>query len=639
MFKEILVNLLGYKGSFVTTDHIPGAWGLHKDLHIDKGTRQLVEELLVLGPVVEGIRTFLEEVEKGTAAGVSEKLYAHSFCEGISEIIGEYEKSVEELYSQAEDANMSLGQIKSTLTPWFETLPSLSSLIIEVKSRPTHILTIVESAVRFGTSRQSHLSILKKVNTVLLRHIAEWVIWGSLPSQPGFFIETGPELVPLFQPSFIPTHLSKKLLTIGSYAKRIRVNGSSLLAQDSFTLYSCITSSEVLRDGPLNVSLLEDLITHTEQIIGHDLWRTVYLGKEGLETQLKGIGEFLLCFKGDFWRDFAVGAVDILARLGLHALDTHLDDRHALKTKEKIEGLFVKIASKLKDQESRALVEKVTFKYVQDQTTLGKLLEPTAIHDKNSVSVRFSNYLLTATRMMKLTYSLQPHHLDLFGEAGMELLHNTFSHSLYLVFTEVMLSNVWSCCISVTKQLENETRRGGKDGSFRTKNDAKIQAGIDTLKPLLCLRRKMGFFIENLKFYVVTDVLHARFSQLERELKDNARTFEQAKLFIKQALDKVTRDAFLADPGKSNQMILLTIRKAVRCCLQLWYIAYTTLRVDDTLRAVSLLAGYAPLLDELSNSFDRHVSDLYEVLKGSAQSTTYRQLLTRLNFNKFYSSQ
>eukprot|EP01059_Diplonema_ambulator_P018971 TRINITY_DN3168_c4_g1_i1.p1 TRINITY_DN3168_c4_g1~~TRINITY_DN3168_c4_g1_i1.p1 ORF type:complete len:643 (+),score=159.43 TRINITY_DN3168_c4_g1_i1:89-2017(+) len=639
IFKEILVNLLGYKGSFIVVGD-NGGWALHEDLQIDYGTRQLVGELLEVGPVVEAIRGFVDGCERGAedVESVAEKVYSGALCEGVRRILAEYESVVEELYSQAGDPGMSIGQIKASLSHWPATLTTILDLLSEIKSRPTHILSTIEAAVRYGTSRPYLLLILKSVNTVFLTHVANWVIWGTLPTQPGFFIEPGPELVPLFQPMYIPTHLGRKILTIGGYAQRVRQSGTTLLSQDSFTLYSCLTSNEVLRNGALNISLLEDLLTHTEQIIGHDLWRTVYSGKEGLEVQLKGIGDYLLCFKGDFWREFAVESLEILARFGLHALETHTDDRQAAKTKEKIEAVFVKMMSKVSDKDATGCGKRVAFSYVQDAGSLGKLLEPTTFADKAAVSVKFANYLLTATRMMRLEYNLEPHHMDLFAAQGMELLQSTFNHSLYLLFTEVMLSQVWMRCKTITKQLENEARRGGKGYEFRTKNDAKVAAGIRVLKPLMCLRRKMAFFIENLKFYIVTDVLHSRFSSLTDELRSTARTFEQAKLLIKTALEAINRDAFLADPAKANHMILLTIRKAVRCCLQLWYISYTTLRPDDTFRAVSMLADYTPLLAELSASFDKHVSDLYEMLKGSAQGSVYRQFLTRLNFNKYYNS-
>eukprot|EP01063_Lacrimia_lanifica_P018249 TRINITY_DN2518_c2_g3_i1.p1 TRINITY_DN2518_c2_g3~~TRINITY_DN2518_c2_g3_i1.p1 ORF type:complete len:155 (+),score=68.16 TRINITY_DN2518_c2_g3_i1:431-895(+) len=151
----------------------------------------------------------------------------------------------------------------------------------------------------------------------------------------------------------------------------------------------------------------------------------------------------------------------------------------------------------------------------------------------------------------------------------------------------------------------------------------------------------MGHFIDNLKIYIMTDVVHAKFSALQRDLRTEVTTFEKARASLKACLQEISKDAFLVDPDKSNHLVLVTIRQAVKACIQVWYITYVCFeqpgRQDDVFRAVGVFSEYKAALAELSVFFDKHVAALYEVLSSNVQVNKYRQLLTRLNFNHYYS--
>ncbi|KAJ9468193.1 Gamma-tubulin complex component 4 [Diplonema papillatum] len=672
MYKELLVNLLGYRGSFIVVvgdgGRTAARWTLHEDLKVDEGLRSLAEEVLVLAPLAETIRSFVSDVRDaaakpvGTVAGcreevanVADKVYSTALCDGVEDVMQRYERDVESLYGEADHPQFSVAQIRTALGDWFDILPALAQLLRDIERRPTQMLTMLDTAVRFGASREPMLVIMKRCNAVVLHHIASWVVWGCLPEQPGFFIEANgddeAELVPLFQPGYLPTALAVKILTVGRYAvskRRGKTHDDSLVPEDAFTLMRCLCSGEVLQQGQVNVTLLEDLMAFTEKILGHELWQRVYNGAGdekdlGLAVHLKAIGSYLLCLRGDLWRGFAVASLEVLTKFGsrfLERKDIVIDDRQAASVREAVASAFQRTAMVYGVVKDPAF-ERVSFSCLADDSGIKKLVEPVGITDRAAPSLHFSQYLLNVTRTMRLSYALDPTISELFDATSIELLHNTFSHCMHVTNTEVLLSRVWTTCMTVFKRLNSESRHGTTTRDLNAKNDEKVQFGISTLKPLLCLRRKMAFFIDNLKFYMMTDVLHTKFSALERRLEHETETFEAAKASIRSCLQEISKDAFLVDPDKSNHLVLMSIRQAVQCCLRTWHICYHCLeesgREQDVFRAMGALADYQSVLAELGKSFDRHVIDLYNVLSRNTQVNKYRQLLTRLNFNNYYS--
>ena len=714
LHKELLANLLGHKGTFIVTDGTKQAsglevWRLHSDIGVDDAVRALADELLVLGPQISRVKEFIDlvrgvgETHTDSVKNIREKVYAGVLCEGIDEIVMEYEAAVGDLYHEADTAYMTIPQMSAVLGKWKETLPRVVALVGEVERRPAQILTIVDQTVRFSSCREVFAPLQKKLNELLLFHIASWVVWGVLPEQSGFFIESNTskdgmhdadmtgvpqassrarprsdvELVSLFQPAYIPTHLAMMIVTVGQYARRMRQRTSSsashadsdiLLSEDAFTLFNCITSEEVLRPtGAVNCTLLEDIVQHTEKIVGYQLWVAV---EQPLRYTMRGVGDYYLCFNGSLWRTFAVSALDLVGSFGAQVI-SHREataaltlaniERQAARLREKLTSAFhaAYVAHKKStsmagapatpkqsgaSSSDRDLYDKITFSVLEEETAfqaaLQKLMEPAAVENKFAQSLRFSNYMLATIKTMKLSAELDKRVEGLFDPHCRELLSNVFSHCMFLHQTEVMLASVWKSCVTATKCLRSEHRH---QGSFAAAYDERVQRGMLLLKPLLLLKRKMSFFIDNMKFYIMTDVIHTKWARLQHDLASEVHTFDTARVEIKTCLQEISKDAFLVDPDKSNHLVLVTIRQAVRCCIQCWYVSYCCFeqpgRRDDVCRSMAALSDYPSVLSELSLSFDKCVRSLYQVLATNTQVDKYRQLLMRLNFNSYYSSE
>ena len=666
MHKELLAYLLGYRGSFLVVD-TNGNWNLHESLPVDAGTKYLCEEILHLGQIAGSIREFVDSVRAGAVTvgvkrvdqldsiiNTSDKVYSSALCDGIEEVMLSYENTINILYRDAGSPGMSVAQIRSGLSEWFEIIPTISNVIQEVLRRPAQILTTLDTAIRFGAARQHLLTILKKCNTVFLRHISIWVVWGTLPQQSGFFVENTSgnseevtaELVPLFLPSFVPSQLAKTILAIGRYSRKMAIH--PLLSEDAFVLQRCLVSEEVLGSGQLNITLLEDLLMHAEQIVGFTLWTSVYNGIDllasstgeieaaiPLRQHLDAIGDYLMCFRGDFWRTFTTSALEVVTKFAVRSMSYRggiVDLRQAARVRDNIVARFNMAAA------THGNIDHKCFKFVSftckpDDTAYAKLLEPMASDTTDSLeSIRISNFILATTKSMQLNYSLPSPVNTLICEQCHAMLQSIFNHTMYLLFTEIMLSSIWVSCMAVSKRVSRESRRG-------LRGDENVMRGALLLKPLLILRRKMKFFMDNLKLYIMTDVIHTQFVSLQSDLKET-KTFDGAKSKIKNCLQGIAEDAFLVDRDKSNHMVLLTIRLAVRCCLQLWYVVQHSLeldgRSDDYYRAMITLSKKASVITDISHAFDRHVRDLYEILSQNTQVNKYRQLLTRLNFNHYY---
>eukprot|EP01060_Flectonema_neradi_P009902 TRINITY_DN17055_c0_g1_i1.p1 TRINITY_DN17055_c0_g1~~TRINITY_DN17055_c0_g1_i1.p1 ORF type:complete len:671 (+),score=121.42 TRINITY_DN17055_c0_g1_i1:76-2088(+) len=668
MYKELLGYLLGYRGSFLVEGQ-NGEWCLHNSLPVDEGTRYLASEILELGRIVRSIKEFVDAVSEGSVtvgvksrlsdkydeniANTADKVYSSALCEGVTEVLLAYEDAVNSLYREASCPSMSVSQIRGALSQWFDIIPSINNMIQEVKHRPAQILTTLDTAVKFGSAREHLLTILKKCNTILLKHISVWVVWGSLPRQPGFFIEdvgsnndeVVSELVPLFLPSFIPSQLAKMILTIGQYSRKI--SDHPLLSEDAFVLHRCLVSDEVIGNGQINVSLLEDLLVHTEQIVGYSLWKSVYSGvgqitgpEQGkvaipLDKHLEAMGDFLLCFKGDFWRTFTTTALNVVATSAIRSVGYRggiVDLRHAARIRDNIVARF-NMACATHNTTSNECFSFIHFSCTPDDTAYAKLLEPATHSDSEAAeSIRISNFILATTKSISLEYKLPSPVNDLFCDQCYDILRSIYSHTMYVLFTEILLYNSWKSCMAVTKKIGRERMRGFT-------GDASVAKGVQLLKPLLILWRKMNMFLSNLKLYIMTDVVHSKFASLQETLK-SAKTFDSAKQTIKKCLQEIARDAFLIDPDKSNHMVLLTIRLVVRCCLQLWYIVHHSMELDgrnvDYYRAMVSLSKKASVLSDIGHTFDRHVKDLYEILSRNPQVNKYKRLLTRLNFNHYW---
>ena len=680
--KEILVNLLGYKGTFIHSDVHVGktVWSLHKDVAVDVGTRAQAESLLVLGPVVQEIRSFLREVREGEgeeAKNLRNKVYASVLCDGVQEVLDGYERDVQGLYSDADEPHMSLPQISSVLSPWLDVLPELLALLAEVQRRPAQILTIVDQTVRFRASRAVFATLQKRLNALLLNHIADFVVWGVLPNAVGFFIEEAerssesPVLTSLFQPAFIPTHLAILILTVGQYARRMRgTKGGALLREDWFTLHSCISNEESLGDGAINTTLLEDVLSHAEKVVGYQLWSAT---EDGLVLALRGLGDYLLGFRGDMWRAFAEDSFALIAQFGAHvvahreataALTVSSLDRATMRLREKLISAFhmaavvhKKYARKITykrvftESELEAFYENLTFSALGEESTVGvvlqKLTEPVPAEDKMSQSIRFANFVLATVKTYRCEMTLSVGIEALFDAQCKELLNNIFSHHMYLIHTEAMLSKVWRTCTTAEKMLRTEARRRGASScsaneDFLATPEARVKQGFQLLKPLLLLKNKMSFFVGNLKVYILTDVVHAQYSALRGFLAGEVNTFESARAAIKQCLQDISANAFLVDPDKSNHLVLVTIRQAIRCCLQCWYVVEACFegrgRDGDVHRGLGALSDWHSVLTELSIAFDKCVHSLYNILSSNAHVVKYRQLLARLNFNKHFST-
>lgn len=263
--------------------------------------------------------------------------------------------------------------------------------------------------------------------------------------------------------------------------------------------------------------------------------------------------------------------------------------------------------------------------------------------DADARGIEFARLFLDATSQLTMRLDVEWPLSDLITQECREQLQRVFTNCMHLLHAEAVLADAWRLLCHAERVARRHARAPGAAGgrAKAPRADARVQRGLGMLRPLLLLRRRMGYFLSNLKFYVMTDVLHTQFARLERDITDG-RGYDAARDCLRLGLCRMARDAFL-DQGSAaeNSIARQAIGGVVQCCVRLWGIVTTALSQlsgpTDFARSMLLLNDGHDAAALIANRFDAQAASLFKMLHTNAQVQKYRQLLARLDFNGYFS--
>eukprot|EP01062_Namystynia_karyoxenos_P034369 TRINITY_DN25200_c0_g1_i1.p1 TRINITY_DN25200_c0_g1~~TRINITY_DN25200_c0_g1_i1.p1 ORF type:complete len:745 (+),score=188.16 TRINITY_DN25200_c0_g1_i1:83-2236(+) len=665
-------------------------WQLRPELQASASELAAAVPFLRAGAACAYLRNWVASVRgecHGPGDSCIEFIYVNVLCQGVAGLIAEWEERLELHYSRA-SMGASVVPLSSVLSRCAaalraddsaESFAAVAAVCAAVAQDPKRCLTILDQQAtrQPGAAGAALRRLLGECNGVLLRHIADWVVWGETPAQQGFFIaptgepaqqddagamQAAVEIHREMLPLYIPVHLGQRVLQAGQHGIMMRsASGASgdrvLLARDSCEMHACLTAGdELLRDGVLASAVLEDMVRAAGEILGIRLWR-LCKHEQRLEQVLQGLGDFFLCFKGEMWRTYvteschAVGAflVAVLKghvrdlRVGLARLRTQLSDayagavKHSFGSTASLDGHLPRFTPALPPDR-------------KGDADLVQLLEDkrraVSAHpgDDSEVSVKFAPLFMQFVTNVSMSMPVEWPLSDIFDTSSFNLLRRNHCNIALLLHAEVALTESWRHLMTASRMVAKRSR-GAVAGDGRAARSQRIAQGRRMLRPLLLVRRRMSFFIANLKTFVLTDVLHEQYAMLQGELlrDSDQRTYSSAKELCTSGLRRMAGDAFTQheSEGRRHDVVARRIQGAISQCVLLWTIVRQTLgdvqaphEVDAALFALS---AHHSAAHGLGQAFDEHTARLYSVLKGNELHLHYKQLLDRLDFNKWFS--
>merc|ERR1712142_801381 len=184
--------------------------------------------------------------------------------------------------------------------------------------------------------------------------------------------------------------------------------------------------------------------------------------------------------------------------------------------------------------------------------------------------------------------------------AALEKYNTIFSFLLLVRRTQAALHQLWADVMFKSRI----SKRQGRSSTNRT-----IDGVAET-------RQHMTFLVDNLQYYLMADVLETQVSGLSSKLK-NSKSFEDVKNFHDSFLNQVQASIFLHN-AQVNKCLVNTLD----VCLQ-----FCNASADDQIPLCTTFSRHSSLLLQLLTSLRHHLAP-----------TSLAQLLTRIDYNRFFST-
>eukprot|EP01065_Artemidia_motanka_P051878 TRINITY_DN9217_c0_g2_i1.p1 TRINITY_DN9217_c0_g2~~TRINITY_DN9217_c0_g2_i1.p1 ORF type:complete len:733 (+),score=260.41 TRINITY_DN9217_c0_g2_i1:49-2247(+) len=688
----------------VPSDSAGAVWRLRGALQVDASAKVLAESLLPLGAHCGALRRFVrewsraaewcglydpDECEGDAVQLCTRSVFAHAVTDALSQSLSEYEQVIEGLWEEAASGHLSLSKVAADLSEWRYVLPTLTELSGSLGPCQStgRLLTKLQSAVSssHGAARRHVVRVAQLTNEVLLRQLADWTALGELPAgnTTGFFIlppESGPaadfapdKAIDMMDRKSQPAHITEKAtqlgLSAGMLTRMLSAKSSGELPPDCAIVRECILSREALQDGTISSDGLENQLSMAQETRALRLASRVCDPSRGggwrLPDYLRAIGDYFLCFRGDLWRSFSQRSAAVTADMVRAALPPEYgaagapmlgrDDLRLLVRKANAQRTSA-FALCLEQHRMRDSVcgEKVLFVGGAAEDAAGERLFgciqnaerrlKEASWDRQQRLSEFARLFLDTTSGLALDLVVEHPLTDIITKQCVERLRKVFKNCMHLTHTETVLTDASRHLAVAERMAHLHSRADGKLFGARARTvavDARVRLGRKMVRRLLLVRRRMSFFFDNLKFFVMTDVLHTQFAQLEADVCDG-RGYDRIKGRVLHGLRQMTEEAFLDQGAASeNRLVREGIANAIKCSLELWALVTTALgelhSKEQFASAMLLLSKYFDAATRIAERFDAYAAELYKLLSRHGQSRKYNALLVRLDFNRFFS--
>eukprot|EP01062_Namystynia_karyoxenos_P030873 TRINITY_DN22972_c0_g1_i1.p1 TRINITY_DN22972_c0_g1~~TRINITY_DN22972_c0_g1_i1.p1 ORF type:complete len:1069 (+),score=228.76 TRINITY_DN22972_c0_g1_i1:66-3272(+) len=733
--QELLAALSGYPGELIIRPPGRGrctdTWKLHKNWPLESGPRAMAEELLAVGVGCMALRRGTEALKtasvwcglfdpsdeaaaaaaEGNGVGLAAgSVYSHALCHGFSAALDEYDQVICELYTEAEQRELTIAELRGHLGQWQAVFGELNALLTAITSKDLRsanfmLYTIHDAASRWGDAQKYLMGIARSCSEVTVRLLSHWAALGQLPDggHTAFFLRPaegalygevptrrGPlqgyyaEVDQMALPSDLSEQTVSEVLRAGELTRMFHANaasGDTRVPEDAAELERCLQSSSIISDDSVVGPAVHNSMVIAQQVAAFRLSAQVRdCSPAGwqLPYYLRVIGDYFLCQCGALWRPFVALSAEATAELlrrfiglggrqydsGLPAelsqealtvlarraqrkrADAFLQSRNGLPLARLPGHPEVSIREVQRDGGKAAAGSESVRPGTGEQVQVLMLARRKVKESGNLNSVRcsesasiFSDIVSRLHLELPIAWPLS----DLLPREPMAKLQQVFQNVMHIMHTEAVLTECSRLLTLCDRLAHAEVRGRGPRGArwLSEQAAAQVRLGQRLLRKLLDARRKMAFFFENLKVFIMTDVIHTQLVQLEKDVLDG-RGYRGLQLALAEGLSNIARHACFLD--RDGVSIGVNLAKAVRSALEFWIVIKSALGwIKDKIDfapAMMQLSLYRDAATSIAGRFDASTAAFFRELRKESSVTRaaiYAPLLRRLDYNGFYS--
>jgi len=651
MLRDLLLALNGHTGSIFKL--IDGQVKVVEGLpNISSWERNALNKLLKLSTRVLFIRQFIKKYhtiiinERSNTKGLLKPgCYLRGFCKGLTNVLLPYQTKLlnveKELLKNQNLSFLFVQQAVNDSVPLFDAINQILNEIISTKAYGCQILDVVYNATITGDEniRKAMLTILKQCHVVMYHQLSAWLLYGVLNDRhKEFFIQKKvktdeisacEDIVQSLQnpisnfntegcfalcyenlPSYISHRCANIICFIGT-SLNLFINEdyssyhkSPLLDERSFDISKwhiegllkekerdyLISLRELQHAEEFVLNDFEMLIDQIRLTVSRDLW-TLCVDHAHLVSMFHTLKDFYLLGRGELYQTFIDEANDLLKNPPTKV--TEHDVRQA----------FIRSATQVQIE-----VESFPFK-------LFSLIVDNNKQDVQNDAIQpFPKYenVDNGWSRLGLTFKVQWPLQTLFKDTDLEKYNQLFKFLLRVRRTQSQLQQAWMGQMNRCRNNSNEE-----------------------LSQLMRLqwtcRRQMQYFVDNLQYYLLADVIESQFQLLTNSVKMSDakdRDFEVVCVAHENFLNNLLSQCFILSS------------KVCSCLVEILDVCQKFCEVIHTSSVLISRHDVITQLTELHDEYSDRVDIFFKLMTGIStnQCNPHITLLTlRLDYNRYFS--
>uniref|UniRef100_A0A7S1KPF2 Spindle pole body component n=1 Tax=Percolomonas cosmopolitus TaxID=63605 RepID=A0A7S1KPF2_9EUKA len=525
LLRDVIYALQGVDGAYIKYDYTSDGYLMDRSVGCPSATRDMIRKICELGWLFRRVKAFVDE----TSAEPRRGLALQSFCSAINKQLTEYYKLIavleSHIKSQASRNQLSLRRLLVWTMDPISRLRTLLQLIEQCKNQKggkladvVYIFTTVGDP--FVRSFTTH--VLQEVCTPLYNMIQSWIMDGDLQDPFGEFFIIQERDVPneqLWQrkyrlkrdmlPSFISAPLGEKILRIGK-----SINFLKFCCNDT----QWHMDTRLITAERLNVERIDELeaiVDNCAEMADRRVMEIIYSDKFGFFQHMMALKKFFLVGQGDF--------INYLLRLVSDELSkaAHSIDRYTLPTM---------LDSAIKNSNAQ----------YDDEAVTACLYVSVDSQSQSSSNAGWDSF--------KLEYRPPDPISTIFSQSMLNAYLKIFQFLWHIKRVERDLNSAWKKQISLTRRIARST---------------KFSELSKVLHPCNLLRHEMDYFINNLQYFLMFEVIESNWNELlerTKELKQKGNLDQLIEIHQKFPF-KIIQNTFL---DEDSTPVLNHIRKIFR---------------------------------------------------------------------------
>ena len=571
-------------------------WGWWDDLYLVDVQVAILNSLLEIGTDYRTISSYICSERDGG-------MYVGAVCEGLDLVLGEYRHTLSQLERDMleEGDSLSLSLLHHKLSPHRPVLRYLVRLVTQLTSEQPAGVMILDRIYQASTTGvagagQGLRRVLAEGHKVLYKQLVAWLLQGQLydPHQEFFIVKQEGEESFLVEDNetvsksksgsyrldykMVPSHLSHKL------AEKIFFIGESIQLFESDKRAE--VQGDVLRQRETEMYQALAKLRDQEDFVVGEFSKFVNNVRESVSAHLHHL---------------VVEEAGLLGELSM------VWDVFTMARGELFHA-FIQLADRRLSQPPSLSTQHDTNQAWQAAVTSHTDMEDRLVGRARLVVGRETGR--TGWEQLSVQYAVPwPLHL-IVTPASLEQYNNILAFLLLVRRTQSGLHQLWA-----ENSFADRRDRRRRRVVARETGSVEEESGVDTVAQT---RQHMIFLVDNLQYYLMADVLDTQISGLKLKLAKTT-NFEDVKTFHDQFLSKVQASIFLFNEPV-HKCLLDTLSVCLKFCSS----------SSPTNQAA------------LSSAFKRHsylLLKLLSSLRHQVAPTSLAQLLTRLDYNRYFSRQ